>query len=318
MSSQQSIVEESATGQRFDRWLRNRFPHFNQAFIEKSLRKGQIRLNGKKAPASYRLQGGETVAFAQSLFMLGVQERPSPPRFLSLEDRLWLESLILWEDEHVLVLNKPSGIAVQGGTKTRRHIDGLLQAYGDVHRKEYRLVHRLDRDTSGILLVAKTPLMARHLTKQFASNVVKKLYLAIAQGAWPDHEGTIVAPLSKVGVWEKMVIDFDNGRPAKTRYRLLKLLSHNLSFLALWPETGRTHQLRVHMQYKGFPILGDYKYGFSEHIGTSQPRLHLHAYRLTMQDLDGIPFTFTAPLPEHFVATLVANEGDPHEDLLNL
>lgn len=316
------VAEESAKGQRLDRWLRNQFPDLKQSLIEKSLRKGHIRLNGKKIAASHRLEEGDKVGFLHAALTYPSEKTSKAPtrhkESLSQEDALWLESLIIWEDEQFLVINKPSGLAVQGGTNTHRHVDGLFHAYGRLNGQCYRLVHRIDRDTSGILLIAKTALMAQHLTQQFKLNAVKKLYLAVVQGTWKHAEGRIVAPISKMGTYEKMVVDPDKGQTARTNYRLLKQLSNNLSVLALMPETGRTHQLRVHAQYKGFPILGDYKYGPHSQPKTKKYNLHLHAYRITIQDLEGISFTFSAPLPDYFTETITTHQGDPDVILGNL
>jgi len=304
-------VEDSVAGQRLDRWLRTQFPHFKQAFIEKSLRKGLIRINGNKVTAAHRLVEGENISITLSLLSPSSSPShcPRPEKALvplTLEERQWLESLIVWEDNDLLVLNKPAGLAVQGGTKTQRHVDGLLQAYGATQAQRYYLVHRLDRDTSGILLVAKSPDMAQHLSTQFRHNTVKKLYLAVVLGPWKHPQGTIEAPLIKIGVHEKMVVDKEKGRHAQTDFRLVKRLAPHLNLIALTPQTGRTHQLRVHMSYMGHPIIGDGKYGGSPALKQTT-HLHLHAYRITIRDKDGALLTFTAPLPDHFTQTLETN-----------
>lgn len=314
------LVEDNVAGQRLDRWLRAQFPHFKQAFIEKSLRKGLIRINGEKITAAHRLVAGENISIAPNLTLPPTPSCTRPEKTLSplnLEERQWLESLTVWEDNDLLVLNKPAGLAVQGGTKMHRHIDGLLQAYGVTQAQRYYLVHRLDRDTSGLLIVAKNQSMAQHLSAQFQHNTVKKLYLAVVLGPWKHPQGTIDAPLMKLGVHEKMVVEKEKGRHAQTDFRLIKRLAPHLDLLALTPHTGRTHQLRVHMSYMGHPIIGDGKYGGRPALKQAA-QLHLHAYRLTIKDKEGTPLTFTAPIPEHFLQTLETMGINPVKALGNL
>ncbi|MEI8295838.1 MAG: RluA family pseudouridine synthase [Alphaproteobacteria bacterium] len=223
----------------------------------------------------------------------------------------------VWEDSDLLVINKPAGLAVQGGTKTNIHVDGLLQAYGAAQGQRYYLVHRLDRDTSGILVVAKNHATAQHLATQFRLHTVKKLYLAIVLGVWKQQQGAINAPLIKIGVHEKMVVDQEKGKSAQTDFRLVKRLTQALNLVALTPQTGRTHQLRVHMSYIGHPIIGDGKYGGAPALKQTT-QLHLHAYRLTIMDRQDTALTFTAPWPPHFVQTIAATGADPDKILGNL
>jgi 23S rRNA pseudouridine955/2504/2580 synthase len=291
------------------------FPNFPQAFIQKNLRKGLIQVNQNKVTAAYRFTGEEEVTIAPLLLEASPKPLPQPPSVLSPEQEQWLESLILWEDDEMLVLNKPAGLAVQGGTKTFEHVDGLLAAYGALKKQRYRLVHRLDRDTTGVLLLAKKAETARYLTNQFRLNAIKKLYLAVVAGRWQPHTGIINTLVAKVHSTGKIAVVEERGREAVTSFRLLKHLKNDLSLMAFYPETGRTHQLRVHAQFHGYPIIGDNKYGYA--AGLSFP-LHLHAYRLKVIDREGAELVFTAPLPDYFEETLRKHGGDAHKLLENI
>ncbi len=302
---------EAGVTTRLDRWIRRQYPKATQGYIEKSLRLGHILVNGKKAKSSTRVTDQDVVTVHKHFEeVLNSQEHHVAPKkdfYYTPEDLEYLESLIIWEDEHICVLNKPYGLAAQGGTKTERHLDGMLQAYG--RGKAYRLVHRLDRDTTGVFVVAKTLKMATHLAECFKKNLVRKVYWAIVEGIPQPNQDTIKAPIAK-GMHhqkEKMVVDTKEGRTAITDYRIMKSLRpKNLTWLELSPKTGRTHQLRVHCAFIGHPILGDGKYG--SHF--PQESLHLHARSITFSDLDGSPLTFMAPPPHHIVMTLKAQKVD--------
>lgn len=287
---------------RLDRWLRQQHPGLTQGQIEKSLRKGLIRVNNTKVTSSYRLQEGDDVDVRVQIDNSAPHQQPLPPKPLSAKEIDELKSWIIWEDDDLLVLNKPSGLATQGGTKTTRHVDGLLQAYGQKTNIKYRLTHRLDRDTSGILLIAKSSRMASHLTQAFRDDQIQKTYLALVVGDWREHQGTIHQPIKKAGKIEKM-IPADDGLPATTHFRLLKHLGHQMTLLRLKPETGRTHQLRVHLQHKGFPIVGDGKYGGRDAL-KHHDQLMLHAFEIAFKDLEGATMVFRAPLPPHFKTLL--------------
>jgi len=308
-----SLTVEDNGGMRLDRWLRKHYPTLNQGIIEKLLRLGKIRLDGKKVTANTRVAVGQVVDVPDTID--AAIHKPAEPRHrtipitLTKEDEALLASMILWEDEEILVLNKSSGLATQGGSKTFRHLDGLLTAYGVQKGVRYHLVHRLDKDTSGVFLVAKASDMAAYLGQAFRQGDIKKIYWAIVIGQPKPGQGVINAPLLKGGGgnYEKVSV-IKGGKPAVTNYRTLKGLQKRgvteFSWLELSPETGRTHQLRVHAAHIGCPVLGDGKYGGQAATAVSR-QLHLHARAITFPDrVTGSPLTFMAPLPPHMEATL--------------
>ena len=313
-----SLTVDDSEGMRLDRWLRKKYPYLSQGAIEKWLRQGKIRLDGAKVKSSARIAVGQVITAPDLIEIIpDMPDRPVEKETcpFTQEDEAFLESLILWEDEDILVLNKPSGLATQGGSKTTRHLDGLLTAYGARKNARYRLVHRLDKDTSGVFVVAKTSDAATRLTEAFRLSAVKKIYWGIVIGQPKPGQGTINAPLLKggEGYQEKVAID-KAGKRAVTHYRTIHGLQKRgiaqFAWLELSPETGRTHQLRVHMLHIGHPILGDGKYGGQEATAASR-QLHLHARSITFPDpATGTPLTFMAPPPPHMEATLRAFKID--------
>jgi 23S rRNA pseudouridine955/2504/2580 synthase len=215
--------------------------------------------------------------------------------------------MVIYEDPGAFVLNKPPGLATQGGTKTTQHLDRLLDGLGD-DRGRPKLVHRLDKDTSGALLVARTARAAGHFAKAFSGRTAKKVYWALVVGVPDADEGTIDAPLAKQpGTGgEKMHIDEEHGLPAKTRWRTIDRAGNRAAWVELQPLTGRTHQLRAHMAAIGHPIVGDAKYGGAEAFltGGISRKLHLHARRIRIDAPDGGKIDVTAELPTHFAETL--------------
>ena len=206
------------------------------------------------------------------------------------------------------MLNKPPGLATQGGTKTTEHVDGLLDALGFEREDRPKLVHRLDKDTSGALLIARTPRAAGLFSKNFAARTAKKVYWALVVGVPEISDGLIELPLAKQpGTGgEKMHVDMEGGQPAKTRYRVVERAGNRAAWLELEPLTGRTHQLRVHCAAMGHPIVGDGKYGGQEAFltGSVSRKMHLHARRLIISQPGGGQLDVTADLPEHFAATM--------------
>lgn len=288
-------VEES--GLRLDRCLRSWIPHLPQSVIEKAARKGLLKVEGKKAKPSDRLEEGQTLSFPATFFHLEDQIEQKPSMSLTKADKKWLKELILHEDPNILVLNKPAGIAVQGGTNQTRSLDAMLVAYSEDYRA--RLVHRLDLDTSGVLVVAKTLAMARWLTDAFKQRTVQKVYWALVCSIPPSKEGVISLALSKKPdpIGEKVRVDNEGGLIATTSYRVIKTFDDQVTWLELIPQTGRTHQLRVHCA-EGLhtPILGDRKYGGKEALLLGRKDLHLHAHRLVIPFPNGEAMAFEAPL----------------------
>ncbi|MEM8914372.1 MAG: RluA family pseudouridine synthase [Pseudomonadota bacterium] len=312
MSVENRTIADGDVDMRLDRWFRREFPGLGHGRLEKLLRKGQIRVDGRRVKANERLQAGATVRVPP----LGdLSKQPVKPhaannkksRALAAD----LRKQILFEDAALIILNKPAGLAVQGGSKTDSHVDGALDGLVEPGAERPRLVHRLDKDTSGVLLLAKTRAAATALTSAFRSSDVEKEYWAICAGA-PDREsGLIDLPLAKRGsAGGEKVIGDEDGKKALTDMRLVVHAGGKISWLALRPLTGRTHQLRVHCEAIGCPILGDGKYGGSNAFPTGThriDRLHLHARRLKFRHpASGRPVEFISPLPGHMVDTFKA------------
>jgi len=308
------IVGEGEDGVRLDRWFKRRWPHLNHVQIQKLARSGQIRVDGSRAKPETRLAMGSEIR---------VPPLPDAPpdgerEGLSPRDVAYAKSLVLYEDEEVLALNKPSGLAVQGGTKTTRHVDRLLSAWGEGLERP-RLVHRLDRDTSGVLLLGKTPAAAARLSGAFAKRKAKKTYWAIVAGNPKPSEGIIELPLVKKGVGDReMVVPADpkefGAEPAETEYLTLARAAHRAAWMALRPHTGRTHQLRAHMKAIGHAMVGDPKY-FDEasQALTGALKLQLHARRLTLPHPSAGTLVIEAPLSPEMKAGFDHFGFDEHE-----
>lgn len=300
-------VEADEAGLRLDRWFKRHYPDLSHGRLEKLLRTGQVRLDGKRAKSNHRVEPGQEIR-VPPLDLEPGKPAAAPP-ILSTEQRDELRNWVLHRDDHVIALNKPAGLAVQGGSKIATHLDAMLDAlrFGSKHRP--RLVHRLDKDTSGILLLARHPAAATALTAAFKSKTAQKLYLAITVGVPSPVEGTIDLPLGKVGGarGERVVASADGGKRAITHYRVLDKAGKQAALVALSPLTGRTHQLRVHMAETGTPILGDGKYGgrdaFLDMEGY-QKRLHLHARAIRLPHPDGRELAIDAPPPAHVMQTI--------------
>jgi 23S rRNA pseudouridine955/2504/2580 synthase len=287
------------TSTRLDRFLRRLYPGLTQGALEKLLRSKKILVDGKPAKSNTRVDTEEQVRILVDLSLYTTHASAPPKREIDVtaKDLKWIESIIIWEDDQIIALNKPQGLAVQGGTGTKRHIDAIMKAYNP----EARLVHRIDKDTSGVLVMAKTIPMAQYLTHLFSNHGVQKTYRAIVEGSVRPAQGTITLAIGKemVGNKEKMVVEGPHAKPAETQYMLRKKLGNNFAVVDCWPRSGRTHQIRVHLSASGWPIVGDYKYGASEKGLT----LHLHAHQLSFPLPDGGKMVITAPLSEHMRAT---------------
>jgi 23S rRNA pseudouridine955/2504/2580 synthase len=306
-----AIASDDAGG-RLDRWLKRRFPGLTQGQIQKWLRTGQLRVDGHRAKAGQRLDVGQIVRIPPSISEVAASagsrpEKSIPPR-ISDRDRDELLSRVLWRDDNVLAINKPAGLAVQGGTGTTHHLDAMLDFLRFDAKERPRLVHRLDRDTAGVLLLARTARAATSLTEAFRTRAVRKLYWAAVVGLPKELQGLINLKITKqMGRGgEKMVPDPEAGMHAETLYRVVERAGRRVAWIAMEPLTGRTHQLRVHTVAIGIPILGDGKYGgqaaFVDGVGFGRG-LHLLARTICFPDLSGRMIEVTAPLPPHMSQT---------------
>ncbi len=314
-SVRQFTVTDDDDGIRLDRWFKRNLPQIGFATVSRWARTGQVRVDGKRAKPEDRLAAGQVLRVPP-----GGDAKPGGKplkkrRELSSEDIAQARAMVIRETPSALVLNKPPGLATQGGSKQNRHVDGLLDAFvEDDETPRPRLVHRLDKDTSGVLLIAKTPGSAASYSKRFSGRSARKVYWALIVGRPEVSEGTIDAPLAKQpGTGgEKMHVDEEDGAPAKTRYRVVDRASDRASWVELEPLTGRTHQLRVHMAAIGHPIVGDGKYGGPDAFltGSISRKMHLHARRLIIGTPEskgtGGKLDVTAELPEHFAASMEA------------
>jgi 23S rRNA pseudouridine955/2504/2580 synthase len=307
-------VADGEDGVRLDRWFKRRWPHLNHIQIQKLARSGQIRVDGARAKPETRLAAGALIRVPPLPDAPAEGEKPG----LSARDVAYAKSLVLYEDEEVLALNKPHGLAVQGGTKTVKHVDRLLSAWGEGLDRP-RLVHRLDRDTSGVLLLGKTPGAAARLSGAFAKRRVKKIYWAIVCGNPKPPEGVIELHLMKKGVGDReLVVPADpkalGAEPAESEYVTLARAAHRAAWMALQPHTGRTHQLRAHMLAIGHPILGDPKYGNEASAPLSEGlKLQLHARRLELPHPSRGQLILEAPLSPEMKAGFERFGFDQHE-----
>ncbi|NEY91224.1 RluA family pseudouridine synthase [Tabrizicola oligotrophica] len=313
--------------QRLDKWFKRRFPQISQGHVEKMCRTGQIRIDSARAKASDRVAPGMVIRVPP----LPEAEAPSRPveGRISAADTKMIQNAVLWKDEHIIILNKPAGLPSQGGSgQGDRHVDGLTEALKFGYKERPKLVHRLDKDTSGVLMLARTDRVARALSEALRNHHTRKIYWALVAGVPNPRQGSIKYGLMKApghgrgGEGEKMqcvhpakMADYPEAKRAHTDFFTLWFLGTRLSWMALEPITGRTHQLRAHLAELGHPIIGDGKYGGSstENMGDGwgaglggeiSRKLHLHARSLTIQHpITKEVMTFTAPLPDHMAKT---------------
>lgn len=346
-------VDEDGAEQRLDRFLKKRFAQLSQGHVEKFCRKGQIRVDGGRVKANTRLELGQEVRVPPL-----PEPRPEPPEGavmdapstgdLTRDDVEMIQSCVLWQDEHIIAINKPPGLPSQGGSgQGYQHVDGLSEALRFGYKDRPKLVHRLDKDTSGVLLLARTDRVARRLSEAFRNKTTRKIYWAAVAGAPHPKTGTIRFGLvkqgghSRHGGGEKMVCIHPNkvdktpdAKRATTDYFTMHILGQRVSWVALVPITGRTHQLRAHMAEIGNPIIGDGKYGGSsqENMGDGwgaqlggeiSRNLHLHARQISFEHpITRKRITVVAPLPDHMKRTWKTLDwherdvpADPFEDL---
>jgi len=300
-------VSDDDDGIRLDRWFKRHMPEVSFNLVSRWARTGQLRLAGKRAVPGDRVEAGQEIRVPPIEPAPQRQSRQPAREPLTPDEEQFVRDMVIYEDPAAFVLNKPPGLATQGGTKTHQHLDRLLDGLaGDGGRP--KLVHRLDKDTSGALLVARSARAAGHFAKAFSGRTARKIYWAIIVGVPDMAEGAIDAPLAKQpGTGgEKMHIDEDHGLPAKTRWRVIDRAGNRAAWVELQPLTGRTHQLRAHMAAIGHPIVGDAKYGGAEAFltGGISRKLHLHARRLRIDAPDRGKIDVTAELPPHFAETL--------------
>ena len=302
----QFVVADDDDGIRLDRWFKRHLPQIGFATVSRWARTGQIRLDGKRAAVEDRIATGQIVRVPPG-GTITPERKVNPRKELTEAQIAQAEAMVLTQDRAAIVLNKPPGLATQGGTGTREHVDQLLDAYAPDGPRP-RLVHRLDKDTSGVLLIARTPGSAAFFSKRFSTRSARKFYWALVTGVPDIEDGLIELPLAKQpgSGGEKMMVDeSEHGQTARTRYRVIDQAGNRAAWVELQPLTGRTHQLRVHMAAIGHPIVGDGKYGGPEAFltGSISRKMHLHARRLIIDHPDGVPIDITAPLPVHFAAS---------------
>jgi 23S rRNA pseudouridine955/2504/2580 synthase len=324
-SVQNATVTADEAGMRVDRFFEARFPGLSFSHIQRVIRKGEVRVNGKRTEPKNRLETGQTVRIPP--LRIDAPKLRTSGNEADEKTRAFLKSITLHEDADVLVLNKPMGLAVQGGSGTTRHLDGMLEVLRDAQGQRPRLVHRLDKDTAGCLLVAKTRFAASALAKTFRSRSARKVYWALVAGVPKPQQGRISTFLAKEEREDESIMRIaehgDKGAShAITYYAVVETSGPILSWISLKPVTGRTHQLRAHMDHIGHPIVGDPKYFARENWelpGGMQDKLHLLARRIVVPHPRGGKIDVSAPLPPHMQQSwnllgLDASQYDPIVD----
>lgn len=316
------IVANDEGGTRVDRWFKRRYPGLGHGALEKLLRTGQVRVDGGRVKASDRLAVGAAVRIPpmpENAEANPVRKTDAP---LATHEKIAAEDLVIHMDSEIIILNKPPGLASQGGPGITRSVDHLLGALTFGKKQRPRLVHRLDKDTSGVLVIARTVPAAAALAEAFRERDTKKIYWALTVGVPKPHQGIIKASLAKVAHGpgrsdERMVVrekgEDDDAKRAVTRYRVVDHAAQKAAWAALMPVTGRTHQLRVHMASLGTPIAGDFKYGEegARLSGSMSQKMHLHARYLRIRKPSGGYLEITAPLPPHMTKTWELFGWDP-------
>ncbi|RMB04511.1 23S rRNA pseudouridine955/2504/2580 synthase [Eilatimonas milleporae] len=313
------VTPEDA-GLRLDRWFRRHVPEAGFGAVQKAMRKGAVRLDGRRVKGNERLETGQDIRVPPFAGEAGLQKNKTAP-CPALDDATVAEvrGWVIYKDDKVIALNKPPGLPTQGGTGQKRHLDGLLDALKYDAPERPRLVHRLDKDTSGVLLLGRTANAAAALAKNFASKDTDKRYWALVTGVPKEPMGRIRLTMDKVAVRgaERMVVSPD-GKPSLTDYAIMDRAGKRAAWLALKPHTGRTHQLRLHTAEIGHPIVGDGKYGGEDAYlgGVISKKLHLHAESIAFTHPDGGRLRIAAPMPPHIKASFEALGFNPadHED----
>lgn len=315
MERRSYVVDAMDGNTRLDRWCERILGKAPNSVYQKAMRSGRIRLNGKKTEAKQRVFEGDVVEVRGDITNPEKAQAPreKQPMKLTLELAQEAQGMVLYRDKDILVINKPAGLAVQGGSKVGKHLDGMLPALQFDGKQVPRLVHRLDKDTSGVMLLARHTAAAAELQRAFVNKTIRKTYLALVAGVPNPYSGEIESNLDKVtlgeGSYEQVMSVEEEGKRAVTQYRTLEHLAKKIALVELEPITGRTHQLRVHMAELGCPIVGDGKYGgAAAHIKggiTLSGRLHLQAWRIELPALFGQKArVFEAPLATHIAASM--------------
>lgn len=297
MSVELVRVKEIDDGMRLNRWFMKYYPKLSLGHLQKLLRTKQIKVDGARAECALRLSMGQEVRIPP--LNLDDEFTENKKVGVSKKDAEFIINMVIYKDDNIIVLNKPSGVAVQGGTNTTFHIDGMLEALQFEYDESPKLVHRIDKDTSGILVLARNRKNAELLTQAFKERDLHKTYLALVKGAPAKDSGEIKANLEKSG--EKSFVDED-GKVAITTYKVLDKVGERFSLVEACPQTGRTHQIRAHMEHLGCPIVGDDKY-FGEQrqrFNILADKLYLHAYKIDLSSIYS-NLVIKAKLPAHFV-----------------
>jgi len=298
-------VEPHESDWRLDKWFRKNFPDLGFGRLSKLLRTGQVRVDGKRVKTGFRLREGAEIRIPP----IGDnpnsdRPRPAPQteKSYSDEDRHFMRDMVIYQDDSVIVLNKRPGLAVQGGSKISRHVDGLLGCLQGDRPERPKLVHRLDKDTSGVLVIARNSMAAKSLTESFRNRKTRKIYWALVIGRPERNDGTVMAPLDKEpGTRGERMMVSDRGKKAVTDFQVIDSALKETSWVAFKPVTGRTHQIRVHATVLGTPIVGDGKYGGKQAFldGAVSKKLHLHARSIEIDHPDGGTLSVVADLPRH-------------------
>tara|TARA_B110000008_G_scaffold246972_1_gene258170 strand:- start:185 stop:1159 length:975 start_codon:yes stop_codon:yes gene_type:complete len=301
------LVNEEDSGQRLDKFIATNSEKLSFIAIQKLLRTGKIRINKKKSIGSRRIEVGDEI-----IIPLNVQKSNNSKFFtfkeLNTDFRNFINNSILYKDNDFIAVNKPAGFAVQGGSRVVNHIDGVLDYFRFDAPYRPQLLHRLDKSTSGILLLSRRPKATRRLTEAFRNRDIKKNYWALLYGHLPKKNGSVNAPLGRISTkkYEKTTFDL-NGKESKTTYNVLWKGVHQsvkVSLVEFQPETGRKHQIRAHCNYVGCSIIGDKKYlvNFNnKNIEGLSENMFLHARELAVPDKDGLTIRIKSPIPNHMI-----------------
>jgi 23S rRNA pseudouridine955/2504/2580 synthase len=316
-------IDPDDDGIRIDRWFKRHYPQVTHVLLQKLLRKGEVRLDGKRADAGTRVAAGQSVRLPPQVIH-AKDERPQKPAAeskhpLASKDMGSLADRILYMDKQVIVIDKPAGLATQGGSGLTKHVDGMLDSLQYEKPTRPKLVHRLDRDTSGVLMIARTAQAASGLSASLALRDTSKVYWALTRGVPKQKHGVVKAALAKEGIRgkdERMALsEDDDAKFALTEYAVMGTAGTEFAWVAARPITGRTHQIRVHLASLGTPIVGDFKYGGTDSRGRGDiaDKLHLHARSIDIGRPDGGRLQATAPLSPHMVKSWKLLGFDPDD-----